>query len=181
MDESDVGRFSALFQPGNIGRLHLKNRLIMAPMGNSLADGEGYVTAAMLDYYRARARGGVGLIITQFTSVSRDDMMPYSLAIYADKLMPGMRRLVEAIHEQGTKVSIQLMHPGMLLLLLPSLPQNMTVKVPTITPWMVTKKPYEEIGKEAIERYIQDFAEAARRVMGSALTRSNCTPATAAC
>jgi len=165
MDESDTGRFSALFQPGNIGRLHLKNRLIMAPMGNSLADGEGYVTAAMLDYYRARARGGVGLIITQFTSVSRDDMMPYSLAIYDDKFMPGMRRLVEAIHKQGTKVSIQLMHPGMLLLLLPSLPQNMTVKVPTITPWMVAKKPYEEIGKEAIERYIQDFAEAARRVM----------------
>ena len=137
----------------------------MAPMGNSLADGEGYVTAAMLDYYQARARGGVSLIITQFTSVSRDDMMPYSLAIYDDKFMPGMRRLVAAIHEQGTKVSIQLMHPGMLLLLLPSLPQNMTVKVPTMTPWMVAKKPYEEIGKEAIERYIQDFAEAARRVM----------------
>jgi len=164
MDESDVGRFSALFQPGIIGELQLKNRLIMAPMGNSLADGEGYVTEAMLNYYRARARGGVGLIVTQFTSVSRDDMMPYSLALYDDKFMPSMRRLVEAIHEQGAKVSIQLMHPGMLLLLLPSLPQNMTIKVPTITSWMVAKRPYKEIGKEDIGRYIRDYAEAARRV-----------------
>ena len=137
----------------------------MAPMGNSLADGDGYVTEAMLDYYRARARGGVGLIITQLTSVSSDDMMPYSLAIYDDKFMPGMRRLVEAIHEQGAKVSIQLMHPGMLLLLLPSLPQSMTVKVPTITPWMVAKKPYQEVSQKDIERYVWDFAEAARRAM----------------
>ena len=165
MGKPNIRRFSALFQPGNIGRLRLKNRLIMAPMGNSLADGDGYVTEAMLDYYRARARGGVGLIITQLTSVSSDDMMPYSLAIYDDKFMPGMRRLVEAIHEQGAKVSIQLMHPGMLLLLLPSLPQSMTVKVPTITPWMVAKKPYQEVSQKDIERYVWDFAEAARRAM----------------
>jgi len=157
--------FSALFQAGNIGRLRLKNRLIMAPMGNSLADGDGYVTEAMLDYYRARARGGVGLIITQLTSVSPDDMMPYSLAIYDDKFMPGIRRLIEAIHEQGAKVSIQLMHPGMLLLLLQSLPQSMTVKVPNIIPWMVTKKPYHEVSQKDIERYVWDFAEAARRAM----------------
>jgi len=165
MSKPELERFSALFQPGSIGKLRLKNRFIMAPMGNSLADGEGYVTEAMLDYYRARAGGGAGLIITQFASVSADDMMPYSLALYDDKFMPGMRRLVEAIHEQDTKVSIQLMHPGMLLLVLPSLPQGMTVKVPIVTPWMVGEKPYVEISEADIERYVRDFAGAAHRVM----------------
>jgi len=163
VSNSDKERFSALFQPGNIKGLHLKNRLIMAAMGNSLADDGGYVTRAMLDYYRARARGGVGLIITQFTSVSSDDMMPYSLALYDDKFMPGIRSLVEVIHEEGTKVSIQLMHPGMMLSLLPLLPQGMTVKVPAVTPWMPAEKPYQEVSERDIERYVGDFAEAGRR------------------
>ena len=62
VDKSSVKRFSALFQPGNMGKLRLENRLIMAAMGNSLAADDGYVTEAMTDYYRARARGDVGLI-----------------------------------------------------------------------------------------------------------------------
>ena len=156
--------FAALFEAGNIGKLRLENRLIMAPMGNALADNDGYVTETMLDYYRARARGGVGLIITQFASVNYDDMMPYSMGIYDDKFIPGMRRLVGVIHEHGTRVCIQLMHPGMLLLLLRSIPEKMTVKVPSITPRITGDKPYQEITEEDIDRYVLDFAEAAYRV-----------------
>ena len=167
MGKPHAERFAALFNPGKIGNLYLKNRLIMAPMGNSLADNDGCATDAMIDYYRARAQGGVGLIITQFASVNYDDMMPYSLALYDDKFIPGMRRLVDAIHEHGAKVCIQLMHPGMLLLLLRSIPEKMTIKVPSITPHMIGTKPYEEITEEDIERYVLDFAEAARRVKES--------------
>ena len=159
--------FASLFTPGNIGNLYLKNRLIMAPMGNSLADNDGFTTDAMIGYYRVRAQGGAGLIITQFASVNYDDMMPYSLALYDDRFMPGMRRLVDAIHEHGARVCIQLMHPGMLLLLLRSIPEKMTIKVPSITPLMVGAKPYEEITEEDIRRYVLDFAEAARRVKES--------------
>ncbi|MFC1964761.1 FAD-dependent oxidoreductase [Chloroflexota bacterium] len=157
-------RFAALFEAGNIGKLRLENRLIMAAMGNSLADNEGYVTEAMLDYYRARARGGVGLIITQFASINYDDMMPYSLGIYDDKFIPGLGKLVEAIHEEGTMVCIQLMHPGLLLSLLRSIPEEMTVKVPTIIPWMRGDKPCEEITEEDIDSYVNYFVEAAKRV-----------------
>jgi len=164
MDKSETEGFTALFKAGNIGKMRLENRLIMAAMGNSLADDDGNVTEAMIDYYRARARGGVGLIITQFASVSSGDVMPYSPAIYDDKFILGLRRLVEAIHDYGTKVCIQLMHPGMLQLLLRSIPEEMSVKVPTITPRMIRGKPYQEIDEKDIDRYVTDFVEAAYRV-----------------
>ena len=77
----------------------------MAPMGNTLAD-DGHVSQSMLDYYQARAKGGVGLIVTQFASVSPDAVMPYSLCIYDDKFIPGLKQLVDTIHEQGTGVFI---------------------------------------------------------------------------
>ena len=141
MGKPNAESFATLFSPGNIGGLYLKNRLIMAPMGNSLADNDGCTTDVMIDYYRARAQGGVGLIVTQFASVDYDDMMPYSLALYDDKFIPGMRRLVDAVHEHGAKVCIQLMHPGMLLLLLRSIPEAMTIKVPSIIPHMIKAKP----------------------------------------
>lgn len=167
MGEPNAERFAVLFSLGKIGNLYLKNRLVMAPMGNALADNDGCVTDVMIDYYRARAQGGVGLIVTQFASVNYDDMMPYSLALYDDKFIPGMRSLVDAIHEHEAKVCVQLMHPGMLLLLLRSVPEKMTVKVPSITPRMMAAKPYEEITEEDIERYVLDFAEAADRVKES--------------
>jgi len=165
--KAEAQKYSALFQPGNIGSLRLENRIIMAPMGNALADDDGYVTEAMLDYYRVRAKGGVGLVITQCVSINREDMMPYSLALFDDKFIPGMKRLVETIHEQGARVSIQLMHPGLLLLLLPSLPQDMTIKAPAITPRMTAGKPYGELEEKDIERYVNDFAQTAHRVVES--------------
>lgn len=167
MGKSDLEGFVALFKAGNIGKMRLENRLIMAAMGNSLAGDDEGVTEAMIEYYRARARGGVGLIITQFASVSSGDVMPYSLAIYDDRFIPGLSRLVEAMHEHGTRVCIQLMHPGMLQLLLRNIPEEMSVKVPTITSRMTPNKPYEEIAQKDIGRYVADFVEAACRVKES--------------
>ena len=155
--------FSALFQPGNIGALRLKNRLIMNAMGTVLVDGEGNVTDRMLDYYRARAQGGAGLITTQCASVSADATPPFTWAIYDDTFVPGLSRLAEVIHEQGAKVSVQLMHYGLLLIFGGFIPQGMSIKVPSITSWLVGDKPYEEIGEADIERYVDDFTEAARR------------------
>ena len=52
-------KYSALFQPGNIGKMHLENRLIMAPLGTVLLDSEGGITDYLLDYYRPRAAGNI--------------------------------------------------------------------------------------------------------------------------
>ncbi len=155
--------FSALFQPGNIGKLRLKNRLIMNAMGTVLVDSEGNPIERMFDYYRARARGGIGLITTQCASVSADGTPPFTWALYDDKFTPGLRSLVDVIHEQGVKVSIQLMHYGLLIIFGGFIPEGMSIKVPSITSWLTGDKPYEEMGEADIERYIEDFAEAARR------------------
>ena len=62
-------QFENLFKPGNIGSLKLKNRIVMPPMGTNQASPEGEVTSEMTDYYEARARGGAGLIIIEFTGI----------------------------------------------------------------------------------------------------------------
>ncbi|MCC6972231.1 MAG: hypothetical protein IT434_18615, partial [Phycisphaerales bacterium] len=58
-------RYSFLFQPGRIGSAAIKNRFVMAPMGiGALTGFDGLFSERAMDYYEARARGGVGLIIT---------------------------------------------------------------------------------------------------------------------
>lgn len=54
-----------LFKPIKIGEMVLKNLLVMAPMATNFATNDGGVNGIMLDYYRKRAKGGVGLIITE--------------------------------------------------------------------------------------------------------------------
>ena len=67
-------KMERLFEPGSIGKMRLKNRLVMAPMGTFSADEAGYPTQRTLDYYATRAKGGVGMIIVQATRVSRESL-----------------------------------------------------------------------------------------------------------
>jgi 2,4-dienoyl-CoA reductase-like NADH-dependent reductase (Old Yellow Enzyme family)/thioredoxin reductase len=161
---ASIDNFPFLFQPGKIGPLHLKNRIIMAAMGNALSDDKGNVTDAMIEYYRARARGGVSMVITQFASISEDALMPYNLSIYDDKFIEGFKKLVRAIHEQGAKVCLQLMHPGMLFLLLKAIPAGISIRVPSLTPRMSKDKPFQTLDIDDIERYISKFVSASERV-----------------
>jgi len=158
-----MGKFEALFQPGNIGKLQLRNRLVMNAMGTVLTDGQSNPIQRTYDYYAARARGGVGLITTQCVAVSQDAATPWELALYDDKFIPGMRNIADTIHQNGSKVSAQLMHYGLLITYGGFIPEGMKIKVPSITSWMRDNRPYEEVSVEDIERYIEDFAQAARR------------------
>lgn len=158
-----MSKFSALFQPGNIGRLRLENRLIMPAMGNNLADEEGKVTERMTEYYRARAKGGVGLVIIQFALVTAGEATPYHLAIYDDKFIPGLKALVSAIHKEGAKAAVQLMHWGPTILALREIPAGVPIRVPSKTSWFMDNKPYKEIEESEIAHYVDDFAKAARR------------------
>jgi len=157
-------RFSSLFQPGKIGTLHLNNRLIMPAMATQFADPGGKVTERLLNYYRTRARGGVGLMIPQCALVSPDSRLPSTMSIYDNSYIPDWRMLVDAVHEAGTKVCIQLMHMGMLFLYSGFVSKGMSIMVPSMMPWLVGNKPYHELSEEDIDRYVEDFAEAARRV-----------------
>jgi 2,4-dienoyl-CoA reductase-like NADH-dependent reductase (Old Yellow Enzyme family)/thioredoxin reductase len=158
-----MDKFTALFQPGTIGNLQLDNRLIMNAMGTVLTDGQSNPTQRTYDYYAARARGGAGLITTQCMAVSEDAATPWELAVYNDSFIPGLRNLIDTVHQNGSKVSVQIMHYGLLITFGGFIPEGMTIKVPSITSWMKPGRPYTEIGEQDIDRYVEDFAQAARR------------------
>lgn len=106
--------FETLFQPGRIGQLRIKNRLVMPAMATNYAAEDGSVTRRLIDYYAERARGGVGLIITEVTDIQRPlgSIMKRQLAVDDDRLIPGLRRLTTAIHRHRAKVFMQLHHAG---------------------------------------------------------------------
>jgi len=60
-------QFKKLFEPARLGRLELRNRIVMPPMIGNLETPDGLVSQKLLDYYEARARGGVAMIIVEST------------------------------------------------------------------------------------------------------------------
>jgi 2,4-dienoyl-CoA reductase-like NADH-dependent reductase (Old Yellow Enzyme family) len=105
---------NALFTPFTLNRLNLANRIVMAPMTRSFSPG-GVPGADVATYYRRRAEGGVGLIITEGT------YMPYAAAgfdprvprLYGDESLAGWREVVNQVHDAGGKIFSQLWHVGM--------------------------------------------------------------------
>ncbi len=104
---------ATLFTPGKIGPLTLKNRVIMASMTTRTADEAGFVTDDCIAYYTARASGGVGLITVEMAAPERAGKhRHFELGISDDKFSPGLRKLVNAIHDAGARAGIQLGHGG---------------------------------------------------------------------
>ncbi len=104
----------ALFQPGRIGTMTLRNRLVQAPIFTQFAGTSGEVTDRLIEYHRARARGGVGLIITENTSVDWivGRTVGHPMRIDHDRFRSGLAALTEAVHNEGAKIAVQLHHTG---------------------------------------------------------------------
>ncbi|WP_082788881.1 FAD-dependent oxidoreductase [Desulfolucanica intricata] len=107
-------RFPKLFEEGYIGNMQLRNRTVMPAMGTNLASEIGGVTPAMIHYYRERAKGGVGLIITEINSVDtpQGHAVTNQLSIHNNSYIAGHNELVEAVKEHGAKIITQLHHAG---------------------------------------------------------------------
>ena len=105
--------FQFLFQPGQIGNLVLKNRVAMPPMERCYANEDGSVTQRYIDYLVERAKGGVSLIFVESTYVDPAGRgRRFQLGIYDDSLLPGLRRMADAVHAYGAKVAIEIHHAG---------------------------------------------------------------------
>lgn len=106
--------YPELFQPAAIGRMKLRNRLIMAPMESNLANADGTVSDNQLEYYRCRAAGGVGMVIVEYTCVESPIGIGGApqLRIDDDSHVESHARLVAAIQEAGAKACLQLFHAG---------------------------------------------------------------------
>jgi 2,4-dienoyl-CoA reductase-like NADH-dependent reductase (Old Yellow Enzyme family)/thioredoxin reductase len=161
--------FKKIFEPTNIGQMRLKNRIVMPPMGTNYAEAGGAVSQRMLDYYEARARGGVGLIIVEGSAPSvrcntyLQGPPSYQASLGDDKFIPGWKRLTDAAHKYNAKIAIQIMHAtlenwdGKVVQVSPS-----PLMVPARVMGILGEPPHELTVDEIVER-VQWFASAARR------------------
>ena len=106
-------KYKYLFTPAKIGSLELKNRCIMAPMSAALANPDGTVSDGLIAYFVARAKGGMGLIMTEYAFVQPNGRSSdHQISVAEDSMIPGLARLAEAVHENGAKICLQLQHGG---------------------------------------------------------------------
>ncbi len=102
-----------LLAPIKVKGLEIPNRLVMPPMGTRLGNDDSTVSEANLAYMRRRAQSGAGLIITEITEVHpRGSNSPQSLGVWDDRFIPGLKELADVVHEQGSKIALQLHHCG---------------------------------------------------------------------
>ncbi len=150
-----------LFEPVEFANLSLKNRIVMAPMTRSFSPGNipGDDVAA---YYRRRAEGDVGLILTEGVSTNEDTATgtPNVPNIVTDAAKAGWRNVVDGVHKAGGKIGIQLWHEGPF-----RNPEN--TPHPEIPSWsasgikMPGKPLWEPMSEAEIETAITEFVDAA--------------------
>lgn len=106
--------YAKLFSEGKIGNVTLKNRVVMSPMVMGTGGLDGTPGEQMIQYYEERAKGGVGLIITEATRVDEKHgpLAPRQLAMSKDRHIEPFAKMVKRIHRHGTKIFCQLHHPG---------------------------------------------------------------------
>ena len=102
-----------LFTPEKIGSLELKNRTIMAPMSAALGHPDGTMSDELIAYYAARAKGGIGMILTEYAFVTPEGRSSdHQISIADDSVIPGLTKLTEAMYGYGCKIGLQLQHGG---------------------------------------------------------------------
>lgn len=108
-----MSKYENLFSPFKISNMELKNRIVMSPMGDGLANKEGNVTEEMIAYYGARAKSGAALLMVGSTCACEDDAnKPDQHKIFREQNLRGLRRLSEGVHRYDAKIFVQLIHTG---------------------------------------------------------------------
>ncbi|WP_315108888.1 NAD(P)/FAD-dependent oxidoreductase [Clostridium intestinale] len=102
--------FKSVLSPHKIGNLELQNRFVMPGMG---VNENGTVDEVTIAWYAARAKGGFGLIITEFFAVdSLGKAVPGEVVLDNDDIIPMLSKLPEEVHNYGTKIFMQIHHAG---------------------------------------------------------------------
>ena len=159
-----------LFQPISLGALELKNSIIMAPMTRDRAGPGDVPSDIMIEYYRQRARAG--LIVTEGTQPSREGKGYWRTpGIYSQEQIDGWAKVADAVHGEGGKIVVQIMHCGRVVVphnrgyeadvIAPStiacpdpVPGPDGVPVPTATP--------RALAADELPALAEEFAQAAR-------------------
>lgn len=118
-------RFEKLLEPGQIGSIKTRNRMLKTSNGTSFMEDDQTCGPRMIAYYERLARGGIGYLTVESCGVDYplgiqhvhyDDQgnLLYGVQLHfdEDRLIPGFKKLTEAVHKHGCPVSIQLLHAG---------------------------------------------------------------------
>ncbi len=150
-------------EPGRIGALTLRNRLVRAATGETMASARGEVTDAHLRLYGDLARGGAGLIITGHLFVERrGQYAPFQLGIHDDRLVAGFRRLTDAVHGAGGVIFAELAHAGSQTVM-----ADIEPIAPSVVPNAIYARQPREMTHADIALAIAAFGAAAKRAMAA--------------
>ena len=156
-----MNKYPHLFSPIKIGNTTVKNRIFMPPLSTNLGN-KGYVTDELVAHYRARAKGGVGLFVTEVVTVEPTYVyLPGDMSIHDDSFIPGWKKLVDAVHEYDAKILPQLFHPAYMAFPIPGTPQ--LIAPSNVGPYYAKEAP-RPVTKEELKTIIRQFGEAAGRV-----------------
>jgi len=145
---------SILFESINIGGMVVPNRVVRSATNDRMVKVSGHVTEKMISAYEALAAGGVGLIITGHAYVTwngkaSDEM----LGAHHDDMIPGLTKLVEAVHKYDSKIVLQINHAGRQT-------ASATIGETPVAPSAVFNPATEETPREFTDKEIEDLIDA---------------------
>ena len=153
---------SILFTPMNIGKMEVKNRFVHSATYQGMAPETGEITDDLIRRYRTLAKGEIGLIIPGLMYVHPlGKPFKYQTGIHNDEMISGLRKLVEAVHEDGGKIAFQLNYSGLqgFKSVIGQTPLGPTDKVRN----PLTFEKIMEMNEDDIHEIIEAFAKAAGR------------------
>ena len=156
---SGIGRYRYLFSPLRLGPLTLRNRIVFSAHLTNYAE-DGLPSEQHAAYYAARAAGGAGMIITEEHSTHPTDW-PYEKLIHGfnPEVIPGYRRITEAVHAHGVPILAQINHNG-------GQASGMYSRLPVWAPSPVADPLFREVPKAVEEHEIREIIAGYAKVAG---------------
>lgn len=151
-----------LFKPIEVSGVEIRNRVFISPHVVQYAHPDGTPRERNINYFVERAKNGVGLIIVEATYFLKDKGRDFScqLGIYDDSMIPAWKKLVDAVHKEGAKLSLQIFHPGRQADTSKTAPP---AEAPSAIPCPIMQQPTVEMTKERIKEVVKAFGQGARR------------------
>ncbi|MGH1488226.1 MAG: FAD-dependent oxidoreductase [Acidimicrobiales bacterium] len=147
------GQYTYLFSPLQLGSVTVDNRVVFSAHLTNYASQDGKPSDQHVAYYEARAAGGAGLIITEEHSVHPTDW-PYEKMIHAfhADVVPGYRKITEAVHRHGVPILAQINHNG-------GQASSMYTRLPVWAPSPVPDPLFREVPKAVEQHEIDEIVE----------------------
>ena len=156
-------RFKTMFSPIQIGPMTVKNRFVVPPMGNNFANPDGTWSDQSVAYYAERAKGQFGLITIEATVVHHGAKGgPKKPCLYDDSSIESLKKITDACHAEGAKVSIQLQSAG---------PEGNAknagapIEAASAIPSVYGKDTPVEVPTEKVYELVKGYGDAAERAM----------------